>query len=527
MNKEKKEELEYIDGIPAFDVVPIQECFAVTGTRPISTKWTCVNKGDDTDPEIRARWVAREFNNSPSDAFFAGTPPWEIVRLLISLAASQRCTRRRGGGGGGGRKSIKIGVTDISRAYFHAKLSQPTYVDLPPERQKDGYCARLNVALYGTRGAAAAWSDQYSGDLISWDFMRCRSCPCMFRHTSRDILVVVHGDDFIYLASDEDLDWFEVKLSSAYKCKVKGRLGPDRGDIKEMKVLNRVIQWRRDGITLEADQRHAEIIIRELGLERGNSVRTPGENLAVKEGDNEELGVEEARAFRALAARANFLAQDRSDIQYSCKEICRAMARPVRADWYRLKRLGRYLKGKPRVLQWFRWQELPHSLEVIVDSDYAGCKQTRKSTSGGGMKLGLHTLRTWSSTQLTIALSSGEAEYNAIVKGASVGLGMKAMAGELGVNLKLTIKTDLSAAKGITSRRGLGKTRHIAVHLLWVQERLAKGDFALVKIPGKTNPADMLTKFLTGDMLDGFIQKWEQEAHEGRSALTPSLTEMA
>ena len=61
-------------------------------------------------------------------------------------------------------------------------------------------------------------------------------------------------------------------------------------------------------------------------------------------------------------------------------------------------------------------------INTQVDTDHAGCLRTRKSTSGGVLKLGSHVIRTWSHTQSVIALSSGEAEYYGMVKGAPYSL---------------------------------------------------------------------------------------------------------
>ena len=75
----------------------------------------------------------------------------------------------------------------------------------------------------------------------------------------------------------------------------------------------------------------------------------------------------------------------------------------------------------------FPCQETVKILVVWVDTDYAGCKKTRKSTSGGVAMLGTHLIKGWSVTQAVIALSSGEAEYYGIVKSSSVGLGVRSV----------------------------------------------------------------------------------------------------
>ncbi len=86
----------------------------------------------------------------------------------------------------------------------------------------------------------------------------------------------------------------------------------------------------------------------------------------------------------------------------------------------------------------FMYQE-ESELTVTTDTDFAGCGKTRKSTSGGVLMLGSHLLKSWSSTQAVIALSSGEAEYYGMVKGASVALGCKAMLSEIGVDVNIVM----------------------------------------------------------------------------------------
>ena len=83
--------------------------------------------------------------------------------------------------------------------------------------------------------------------------------------------------------------------------------------------------------------------------------------------------------------------------------------------------------------------------------------------------LGAHTLKTWSSTQSSVALSSGEAEFNGVIRAAGMGLGYQSLLEDLGLKVPLRVWTDSSAAIGICSRQGLGKLRHLDTHMLWVQ----------------------------------------------------------
>ena len=147
------------------------------------------------------------------------------------------------------------------------------------------------------------------------------------------------------------------------------------------------------------------------------------------------------------------------------------MATPTAGDLKKLKRLGRYLLGKPRSVALYPWQATRAAQDVFTDANWAGCKASRKSTSGGAVLIGSHLLRTWAKTQNTIAQSSAESELLAIVKAASEALGMMSLAKDLGISLETRIHVDASAALGILERRGVGRVRHLDVGALWLQEQ--------------------------------------------------------
>ena len=116
---------------------------------------------------------------------------------------------------------------------------------------------------------------------------------------------------------------------------------------------------------------------------------TPGVKVTAPQLQAEQqLPVGQHALFRALAARANYLAADRPDIMYAAKEICRLMANPTDVAMTALKRLGRYLKAKPRLVLKFDFQSASR-WEVYTDTDWAVCPRTPKSTSGGACCLAI------------------------------------------------------------------------------------------------------------------------------------------
>ena len=133
---------------------------------------------------------------------------------------------------------------------------------------------------------------------------------------------------------------------------------------------------------------------------------------------------------------------------------------------------------------------MPEHIDVYVDTDFAGCKRTRRSTSGGVAMMGSHCVKHWAKTQSTVTLSSGEAELHGICAGVAQALGLQSICKDLGFEYKIRIHTDATAAIGIARRRGMGKIRHLDAADLWVQEKIRTGACELFKIPGVDNPAD-------------------------------------
>ena len=113
--------------------------------------------------------------------------------------------------------------------------------------------------------------------------------------------------------------------------------------------------------------------------------------------------------------------------------------------------------------------------------------------------MGGHCIKTWSCTQGAFALSSAEAEFYAMIEAVVRSKGLKSLAKELGfrnISNVVVLGTDSNAAKSFVCRRGLGKMRHIEIRDLWLQKEVREGRLKVVKVKGRENPADLMTKIL-------------------------------
>ena len=174
-------------------------------------------------------------------------------------------------------KTLKLSFVDIRKAYFNGIPKRRIYLMLPKELGlQKGTLGFLVKCAYGTRDAGAIWEDTYAGALMSMGFRRGDASPCCFVHDEKGISLVVHGDDFTALGVDESLNWYETELAKHFELKLRGRLGNDKGDVQEMRILNRIIRLDESGIRYEADPRQTEILIKSLGLTGSKPVISPG-----------------------------------------------------------------------------------------------------------------------------------------------------------------------------------------------------------------------------------------------------------
>ena len=184
---------------------------------------------------------------------------------------------------------------------------------------------------------------------------------------------------------------------------------------------------------------------------------------------------------------------DRADIQFAVKEICLPMANPTIGSWRQLKRLARCLKKWPRAVAKFHFQERSRVVDGCSDSNWAGCRRTARSTSGGALMI-FH-----------------RKEHHLVVQrsgtgGFSHGVWGEHWIGTVGCRLGTVYEREdpcrFFSATGAAHRRGNGKLRHVNFGSLWIQELVEEEEIFMCRVPGAENIADILTKHVGASLLD-------------------------
>ena len=194
------------------------------------------------------------------------------------------------------------------------------------------------------------------------------------------------------------------------------------------------------------------------------------------------------------------------------------MASPIGHADETLKALSRYLASHPRVVWRYPRQEWTGKVWGLTDSNWAACPVTRKSTSATYLMLGKHPTFAASSTQWILSLSNGEAEFYGAVWCACRTLGLKSLMSDLSLEVKAELVTDSMACKGLCSRRGAGKIRHIHCPAMWLQHAVARRQIAITRRAGKDLGPDVGTKAgIPGDTMWRLLGMFGLAKGEGRA----------
>ena len=216
---------------------------------------------------MRARWVAKEYKTHARPVLYASTPPLEALKEVLS----EIVTGKHGG--------KAVALVDVRRRYFYASARRRVFVELPPEDHQPGdehTCRLLRYSLYGTRDAPQNWEEELASTLSDLKLMRGSACPCVWKGCIKGAHIVenVHGDDITIGGERSVVDFLNTMRSRKYEIKKQvTREDPDLE--KSGRVLKRVIERDRDGIAIEADQRHVRETLKDLELERSNRSATP------------------------------------------------------------------------------------------------------------------------------------------------------------------------------------------------------------------------------------------------------------
>ncbi|KAI3762543.1 hypothetical protein L1987_52974 [Smallanthus sonchifolius] len=190
-----------------------------------------------------------------------------------------------------------------------------------------------------------------------------------------------------------------------------------------------------------------------------------------------------------------YLTASRPDIMFVVCLCSRFQSQPKESHMIAVKRIFRYLKGKPRLGLWYSKQQ-SFDFKAYTDSDYGGCNLDRKSTSGGCQFLGDRLVSWQCKKQSMVTVLTCEAEYIAAVSGCSYILWIQQQLRDYGLNFTETpLFINNNATMSITNNLVKhSKTKHIEIRHHFIRDYAEKHLIELVKVHTDDNLADLFTK---------------------------------
>nr|GEX60201.1 hypothetical protein [Tanacetum cinerariifolium] len=280
-------------------------------------------------------------------------------------------------------------------------------------------------------------------------------------------------------------------------CKSFEKLMKDRFQISSIGeltfFLGLQVKQKKDGIFISQDKYVAEIL-RKFGLTEGKSASThvDAEKPLLKDPDGEDVDV---HTYRSMIGSLMYLTSSRPDIMFAVCACARFQVTLKASHLHAVKRIFRYLKGKPHLGLWYL-KDSPFDLVAYSDSDYAGASLEKKSTTGGCQFLGCRLIFWQCKKQTVVATLSTEAEYVAAASGCAQVLWIQNQLLDYGYNFMHTIicinnRSNICIIKNPVLH---SKTKHIEIRHHFIRDCNEKKLIQVVKIPTENNFADLFTK---------------------------------
>jgi hypothetical protein len=461
------------------------------GANVVSGKWIFKHKyhSDGTLARHKARWVVRGFSQQHGidyDETFSPVVKHPTIRTVLSIAAS---------------RSWPIRQLDVKNAFLHGHLEETVYCQQPPgfvDPAAPDHVCLLQRSLYGLKQAPRAWYQRFATYIRQLGFTASSSDVSLFVYKEGESLayLLLYVDDIILTASSTDLlQRFITLLHSEFAM-------TDLGDLHHF--LNISVTRSSDGIFLSQRQYAVELLQR-AGMAECHSTSTPVDTHA-KLSATDGAPVADPSIYRSIAGALQYITLTRPDLAYAVQQVCLFMHDPREPHLALLKRILRYLKGT--LSSGLHLGVGPvQSLTAYSDADWAGCPDSRRSTSGYCVYLG-DNLISWSSKrQTTVSRSSAEAEYRAVAHAVAECCWLRQLLQDLQVSLASAtvvfcdnVSAVYMAANPVHHRR----TKHIEIDIHFVREKVALGQVRVLHVPSTHQFADIMTKGLPVQLFTEF-----------------------
>ncbi|XP_026377700.1 uncharacterized protein LOC113271997 [Papaver somniferum] len=352
------------------------------------------------------------------------------------------------------------------------------------------YVCRLRRSLYGLKQAPRAWFQRFAQFIIGCGFRGsvCDSSLFVYHSGSEIAYLLLYVDDIVLTASTDALLGRFIELMKREFAMT---------DLGALHQFLGITVTRSDSGLFLSQSSYAQDIIARASMTNCNPVATPVDTQP-KLSTTFGPALKDPTLYRSLAGALQYLTFTRPDISYAVQQVCLFMHDPRESHMQAIKRILRYLQGTlDHGL--FLSASTVTGLTAYSDADWAGCPDSRRSTSGYCIFLG-DNLISWSSKrQATVSRSSAEAEYRRVANAVAETTCLRNLLLELHIPLRratIVYCDNISAIYMTGDPVQHQRTKHVEIDIHFVRERVRIGDIHVLHIPSDSQYADIFTKGL-------------------------------
>jgi hypothetical protein len=392
-----------------------------------------------------------------------------------------------------------IHQTDIEQAFLHGVLDDVDLYIQPPALYP---CAtnqvlKLLKAVYGLHQAPPKFKKEVTDWLRSQGYQAANDAETVWilRKDGNILIHALYADDFLHFSNNKN-------MYATFRDQIKKRFDIKTGEVGAYLGNKIVVESGKYTVSMDQSE-YIQQILEKFEMGESHAVATPMVSRLSSSHKGEELSSEDKSQYRIIVGSLLYLAcWTRPDIAFAVSELSRFVSDPGSVHMQAAKRVLRYLKGtKDLGLKFTRPSDGSlNRLWGYVDSDWAGCVDTRKSTTGYVLMLNGAVIAWKSKRQNVVALSSAEAEFMAASSLVQEVIYIRKLLTNLGfpqgsaTEIGEDNRTCIAWSEG--SVGGSDRAKHIDLRVHFVHAAVQDKTISLYNIKSEHNVADILTKAL-------------------------------
>ena len=408
------------------------------------------------------------------------------IRLLLALVA---------------QLDLELDQMDVITAFLYGDIDIDIYMEVPEglkDPKRPNLVCKLLKSLYGLKQAPRQWYAKIHSFLVELGFISSSNDPCLYTlHTSSELMIIVLYVDDILIAGSKRASIESIKAKFKARFEMK-----DMGEASE--ILGIEINRDRSKRTLFLHQsRYTEKVLERFEMENSKPVASPMDR-SHKSKQPESFPGSNKPALdvpyrSAIGSIMYMMIGSRPDLSFAIGKLSQHLEKPLQEHWLAVKRLLRYVSGT-RTHGILLGTEKNFDLVGFSDSDWAGCHESRKSTSGFVFTLAGGAISWKSKKQSVIALSTCEAEYVAASLACKEAIWLSRLHADM-LNLEspkcIVLRLDNTGAIATAKNACINqRNKHIDIKYHYVRESVESKCVKPEHWPTAEQAADLMTKAL-------------------------------